>query len=463
MTNLLPANSTQLESDLSKLTGRIGDVPITIRDIWNPDTCPVSVLPWLAWAFSVDDWSPEWSEQQKRDTIKAAITIQELKGTTGSVTSALGALGIDARVQEWFNQIPAGAPYTYRLLLESFQTPVTEAGIAKVYEIVNTNKSLRSHLSEILVSARTAAPMKTGVAPGVGTELTIKFSDSSPFSLAAPSGLTAEWLNGGFSPALLFSNGESGAIYDPSDLTTLFQDSAGTIPVTTDGEPVGRINDKSGNGNHAFQASGSNRPIFRTDGSKFWIETNGTQYLTISGSKTSLSFCHDGSGGVIAGAASFGDSADPDALLALVGSNAGSTYNRGISLRYDDRSIHEFDNKIVCQITPGSPGVHSILFTSLDGTVLPQQPVSLISTFKTAPSDLDFRIYKDGSLLEQLEQANPPAAGDSGFDMEIMASGNGALPMVGKMFSLVILSRTLTNTERSDLSDYLASKSGSPI
>jgi hypothetical protein len=43
----------------------------------------------------------------------------------------------------------------------------------------------------------------------------------------------------------LFANSELGAWYDPSDLTTMFQDRAGTTPVTADGQPVGLILDKS--------------------------------------------------------------------------------------------------------------------------------------------------------------------------------------------------------------------------
>lgn len=46
-------------------------------------------------------------------------------------------------------------------------------------------------------------------------------------------------------PDALFANGEQGLWYDPSDLTTLFQDSAGTTPVTATGQPVGLILDKS--------------------------------------------------------------------------------------------------------------------------------------------------------------------------------------------------------------------------
>lgn len=48
-----------------------------------------------------------------------------------------------------------------------------------------------------------------------------------------------------FSPSQLFSEGQQGAWYDPSDLATLFQDAAGTIPVTSDGDPVGLMLDRS--------------------------------------------------------------------------------------------------------------------------------------------------------------------------------------------------------------------------
>jgi hypothetical protein len=48
-----------------------------------------------------------------------------------------------------------------------------------------------------------------------------------------------------FNVLSLFSSGEQGAWYDPSDFSTMFQDSAGTTPVTAVEQPVGLILDKS--------------------------------------------------------------------------------------------------------------------------------------------------------------------------------------------------------------------------
>ena len=74
-------------------------------------------------------------------------------------------------------------------------------------------------------------------------------------------GIRSPFGNERFSPYALFSRSEQGAWYDPSDFSTMFQDSAGTTPVTAAGDPVGRILDKSPNGNHASQATTSSRPI----------------------------------------------------------------------------------------------------------------------------------------------------------------------------------------------------------
>jgi len=73
-------------------------------------------------------------------------------------------------------------------------------------------------------------------------------------------------VTGGYSssPYALFAGGTEGVWYDPSDIDTLFQDSAGTTPVTTAGQPVGRMLDKSGNGNHATQATAAARPTYQT-------------------------------------------------------------------------------------------------------------------------------------------------------------------------------------------------------
>lgn len=76
-------------------------------------------------------------------------------------------------------------------------------------------------------------------------------------SVFGPTILDVNWI-----PNSLFALAEPGAWYDPSDLTTLFQDNLGVTPVTAPGQTVGRILDKSGRGNHATQATLAQRPIY---------------------------------------------------------------------------------------------------------------------------------------------------------------------------------------------------------
>ena len=78
--------------------------------------------------------------------------------------------------------------------------------------------------------------------------------------------------------AKLFANGEQGFFYDPNDLSTMFQDAAGTVPVTDVGQPVGLIRDKSGRNNHAFQTNSASRPILRKNA------VTGANYLEFDGS-----------------------------------------------------------------------------------------------------------------------------------------------------------------------------------
>ena len=73
---------------------------------------------------------------------------------------------------------------------------------------------------------------------------------------------------GGFAPSLLSQamaivRKYGGALYDPSNMASLFQDSAGTIPVTAPGQPVGLMLDLSGNGHHVSQITTTARPLYQ--------------------------------------------------------------------------------------------------------------------------------------------------------------------------------------------------------
>lgn len=70
---LLPLGSSELERKASEVLQFAVRNPIIIADLINPQRCPVELLPYLAWAFSVDRWDEHWTEQVKRIAIQQAF------------------------------------------------------------------------------------------------------------------------------------------------------------------------------------------------------------------------------------------------------------------------------------------------------------------------------------------------------------------------------------------------------
>ena len=112
--SILPPNATPLERDLDLLGHRLTGLPEPVAHLWNPWTIPEDLLPWLAWAFSVDAWEARWPIGQRRAVVAASIPIHRIKGTKGAVRRALAALGIGAELSEWFDY--DGRPHTFRIV-----------------------------------------------------------------------------------------------------------------------------------------------------------------------------------------------------------------------------------------------------------------------------------------------------------------------------------------------------------
>lgn len=175
MSDLLPPNATPAERALAQTTARISLVGAPIRAVWNPDDCPSGLLPWLAWAFSVDQWDASWTDAQKRATIKAAVAVQKRKGTIGAVRASIAALGVNVQVQEWFAQTTPGAPYTFRLILDGSQTSASQAQLQKLLDVVESSKNLRSHIDTIVPGVTSVATVTMGAFSQAGHEISVGY------------------------------------------------------------------------------------------------------------------------------------------------------------------------------------------------------------------------------------------------------------------------------------------------
>ena len=158
--SLLPAgNSGPAELAIEQTSARIEAFPDRIRPLWNSETIPAGILPWLAWALSVDEWAALWTEEQKRDVVAASIDVHRRKGTVGSIRRALIAAGLgDAELIERFGRKfydgsiahDGSSPHDepdhwaeYRVVL---MRPLSIAQAQQARRIIEATAPLRCHL-----------------------------------------------------------------------------------------------------------------------------------------------------------------------------------------------------------------------------------------------------------------------------------------------------------------------------
>ncbi len=170
---LLPPNASELERLAAEALAQIERVPVPLRDLWNPDTCPVELLPYLAWAFSVDRWSSAWPERAKRAAIKAAYFIHAHKGTIGALRRVVEPLGYLIEVREWWEEAPLGTPGTFRLLVGVLDTGITEEMYQELTWLIDDAKPVSRHLVGLAIGLDVTGTAHIGAVLTTGDELTV--------------------------------------------------------------------------------------------------------------------------------------------------------------------------------------------------------------------------------------------------------------------------------------------------
>jgi phage tail P2-like protein len=151
VSSLLPPNATIVERAIEgAIAARLDAIETPLRKLWDPNTCPANLLPWLAWALSIDSWKAYWPEHIKRERIRSALNIQRRKGTALSVHDVVAAFGGSIAIREWWQQHPPGEPHTFAVVLtlsgESGQAATAEFTDDVIAEIERT-KPVRSHFT----------------------------------------------------------------------------------------------------------------------------------------------------------------------------------------------------------------------------------------------------------------------------------------------------------------------------
>lgn len=261
----------------------------------------------------------------------------------------------------------------------------------------------------------------------------------SPLARAVTAGAPT-WI-----PLGLFRAGEQGIWLDPSDLSTLYQDAAGTIPVTAVGQPVGRILDKSGRGNHASQPAAASRPILRQNA------TTGAYYLEFDGvddwlSTASMDFTATDKVSVFAGVRKLSDAA----IGAIVELSANFNNAAGSFM-------------LAAPFQAGAPNLTFLSRGSASAGVAGigaySSPVSAVMGGYASVGEDVSRLRVNGAQAAQA--ATDQGAGNYGnYPLYIGRRGGTSLPFNGHIYGLIITGRLATDRETRATERLLARRAG---
>lgn len=159
--DLLPPSASRLEH-LTAAALAYNLTPELITSTRFADTCPAPLLPWLAWARSVDWWELAESEDQQRALIKASYRLHQRKGTPWAIKEALNVLGFgDSTIIEratgrsydgtlnYNGNEPHGDPTRWAVYRVILTRPVTTEQANRIKRLLAEMAPARCHLSAL--------------------------------------------------------------------------------------------------------------------------------------------------------------------------------------------------------------------------------------------------------------------------------------------------------------------------
>ena len=242
----------------------------------------------------------------------------------------------------------------------------------------------------------------------------------------------------------LFSNNEQGFFYDPNDLSTMYQDGAGTVPVTGVGQPVGLIKDKSGRNNHAFQTTSASRPILQRNA------TTGAYYLEFDGADDflqtgNIDFTATDKVSLFAGVRKLSDAGS--AALVEFSVNAGT--NNGAFALWSPLTA-------LANYAVFSRG------TASTTTISPQNYSSPNSSVLSAKSQIstDVVILRANGIQVAQSRADQGAGNYDNYPLYIGRRAGTSLPFNGHIYGLIGIGKLVLDKETVDIEKELAKRVG---
>ena len=259
----------------------------------------------------------------------------------------------------------------------------------------------------------------------------------------------------------LFSAGEPGVWYDPSDLSTLFQDAAGSAPVTAVGQPVGKILDKSGRGNHATQATTASRPTLQQAASgKYYLSFDGVDDWLLT---SSINFTLTDKMTVLAGVRKLSDAA-----LSIIIEHGNPTilpdYNNSPTtmLGASSRSVDPVNGASYSSVL--NSGIANANVSAV-GIAIYKAPITSIISIrqdrtKTHGSE-EIKFRHNAVDISGIVVANNNPTGNYGnFPLYIGRRGGTTNPFAGNLYGLIVRGAATDDLHLTHAEKFLAHKSG---
>ena len=168
---LLPSGSSALEVAAAEACATIETLPVPLRRLWSAQDCPAELLPYLAWAWSVDRWDSGWSESTKRAVVAASEYVHRHKGTIGSIRRVVEPLGYLIRIIEWWKT--GDVPGTFRLDVGVLDSGITEEMYNELERLIADARPCSRHLIGLSINLDSTGGLPTAAACYSGDELTV--------------------------------------------------------------------------------------------------------------------------------------------------------------------------------------------------------------------------------------------------------------------------------------------------
>ena len=146
---------------LAEATQRLEAIPLDGLLTYLIDAVPAHYLPVLIQQFHIaglEGGAFATSDAERRRLIREAIALHRKKGTPWAVERALAISGIEAELAEWWQQAPAGAPFTFTVDIAAGQPAAREpAAFEAAQRHVDEWKPVSRHASYRIAAAALAA------------------------------------------------------------------------------------------------------------------------------------------------------------------------------------------------------------------------------------------------------------------------------------------------------------------